>query len=86
MLKPCPNKEIMILLGERARTYRKNLSLSQEELAVNAGISLSTVQKFETGKANTSLNNLLTILRHLGLIENINLLIPEQPENPYKNF
>lgn len=86
LLKSYSNKELQTLIGERAKTYRKNLSLSQEELAANSGISLSTVQKFETGKANISLNNLLTILRHLGLIENIDQLIPEQPENPYRNF
>ena len=63
-----------------------HLSLSQEELAANSRISLSTVQKLDTGKENISLNNLLTILRLLGLIENIDQLIPEQPENPYRNF
>ena len=84
MLKSYSNKELKTLIGERIRIYRKNLSLSQEELANDSGISLSTIQKFESGKANLGLDNLLTILRRLGLIENIDQLLPEQPENPYK--
>lgn len=86
MLKPYSNKEIMMLLGERAKTYRQNLSMSQEQLAGESGISLSTIQKFESGKANISLNNLLTILRRLGQIENVDQLLLEQPKNPYSKL
>lgn len=84
MLRQYSNKELVALLGERARIYRQNLSLSQEDLAYNAGVSLSTLQKFETGKANISLMNFLSIIRHLGRIESLDLIFPDLPRNPYK--
>lgn len=84
MLKQFSNSELAVLIGERITIYRKNLSLSQADLAKQAGLSLSTMQKLESGKANISLSNLLSVLRYLGLLENLNLLLPEQPLNPYK--
>ena len=83
MIRHYNNKEILQLLGENERRYRKALKLTQEELAMNTGLSLSTIQKFESGDANISLQNFLNIMRATGQIENIIQLFPQQPENPY---
>ena len=38
--------------GERIKTNRKKANLTQEELARKAGISVFTLQKYETGARN----------------------------------
>lgn len=83
MIRKYSNKEILEMIGERSRIYRKNMGISQRQLSESTGLSLSTVQKYEAGKANISLDSLLTILRALGQIESIDRLLPEQPLSPY---
>ena len=84
LLKQLSDSEISEYLGERIKTYRKEAKISQKRLANDTGLSTSTIQKFETGKMNISVLNLFAIMRTLGLIENVSLLFPEQPHNPYK--
>ena len=49
-----------------------------------SGVSLPTIQKMESGSAgNINLSNLLKIMRFLGILENVNQLVPEQPQSPY---
>jgi transcriptional regulator with XRE-family HTH domain len=85
MLKELSNTEITNMLGERLQQYRLNLNITQRELSQNSMVSLPTIQKLESGRAkNITFNNLMSIIRQLGLIENIDKLIPEQPESPYQ--
>lgn len=84
MIRQYSNREILQIIGENAKNYRKEAKLSQEKLAAITGLSTASIQQFETGKANISILNLLSIMRALGQIENIASLFPEQPENPYK--
>lgn len=83
MLKQYTNKEILEIIGERTRLNRQRIGVSQEEFAKASGLSLSTIQRFESGKANVSLINFIEILRRTGQLENIDKLLPEQPESPY---
>jgi transcriptional regulator with XRE-family HTH domain len=48
-------------LGDRIREARKARSLSQEKLAVELGVSWSTVNRYESGKNTPSLNRLRLI-------------------------
>lgn len=58
--------------------------LSQSELAAAAGVSVSTVHKFETGTiTNMNITNMMALLRPVGLLDRFDDLIPEQPANPY---
>lgn len=83
-LKRYSDVQILQLLGLRFKDYRLVLNLSQEELAKAAGVSVSTLHKFETGTAtNMNVTNLMALLRQVGLLERIDDLIPEQPANPY---
>lgn len=85
MIKECSNTEIVSLIGKRLRQYRLNLAVTQKEMAQSTGISLPTIQKLESGRAsNITLFNLLIIMRYLGIIENVDSLVPEQPESPYQ--
>ena len=83
-LKKYSNTQILHMLGLRFKDYRLVMNLSQEDLAKSAGVSVSTVHKFETGTiTNMNVTNLMALLRPVGLLERIDDLIPEQPQNPY---
>jgi quercetin dioxygenase-like cupin family protein/DNA-binding XRE family transcriptional regulator len=53
-------------VGTRIKTFRERLELSQEELATNAGLSLSLVQSIEAGKAQPAIGVLIKLSRALG--------------------
>ena len=52
---------------DEVRKRRKNQGLTQEQLAILAGVSKPTLNRFEQGKTNITLANTLKILRALGL-------------------
>ena len=52
---------------EEAIRRRKEQRLTQEQLAVLAGVSKPTLNNFEAGKTTVTLENALKILRMLGL-------------------
>ena len=83
-LKRFSNTQILQMLGLRFKDYRLIMNLSQGDLAKAAGVSVSTVHKFETGTiTNMNITNLMALLRQVGLLNRFDDLIPEQPENPY---
>ncbi len=76
--------EIIRILGQRERTYRIRLRLTQKELAERAGISVPTLHAFESGtNKDISFSTLLRILRSIGQLEGADKLLEEIPESPY---
>ena len=76
--------EIIRILGQREKTYRILLRMTQKELAERVGISVPTLQAFESGQSkDISMTTLLRILRGIGQLEGVNVLLPEIPESPY---
>ena len=76
--------EIIANLGKRYRTYRQQFQLTQKDIADRAGLSIMTIQKFETGNSrDMSMTTLLRLLRAIGQLDNVNDLLPEMPESPY---
>lgn len=76
-LEPTP-LEVSKALAERHRILRKQLKMSQEEMAERSGVSLGTLKRFEnTGKI--SLESLLKLMRLLGRLNEVdNLLLPKE--------
>ncbi len=72
---------VMKELGSRLATKRLNLNLTQEELAVRAGVSRPTIQRLEEGNS-IQFSNMLRVLRALGLITNLEVLVPESTVSP----
>ena len=84
MMTELANKDILEMLGRNFRQYRLLARLTQKELAGITNVSVATIHNFESGKAyNISLNTLLTLMRHIGILGNVESLIPPQPESPY---
>ena len=73
------DQEIIAEIASRLRNLRLNdpeRQMSQQQLADRAGISKSTVARFEQ-KGEISLIPLIAILRVMKLLPNINQLVPE---------
>lgn len=63
-------KEIKDKIGSVCQQQRKAHDLSRDELAVALDISATTIQNIENGK-NATLDNILKIANHFGLLSNI---------------
>lgn len=68
-------------LGSRVARCRLNRNQAQDALAEEAGVSRATVQRIEQGRS-TQVTNLLRVLRALGLLQNLEALIPVPPDSP----
>ena len=84
------NFDTIALLGQRFRTYRKSLHISQRQLHEKTGVSLFTISSFENGKGQgLSLSHLLSLLNALGLDDSFLDLVPDipaiDPEKMWKN-
>jgi len=76
--------ELIRLLGSRFKDYRMRCNLTQKEVAEQSGVGLTTIHKFENGTAgNVSLATFMLLLKVVGMINNIDALLPELPESPY---
>lgn len=75
------DQSILDELGKRLSLYRLNRNLTQEELAKEAGLGINTIYRAEQGHS-TQLSNLIRLLRVLGLISNLDALVPDLPPSP----
>ena len=76
------NDIILKEIGGRIKSRRISLSMTQKKLALESGVSLRTIINLENGDS-TSFNNLVSVLRAIKLIDNLELLIPEIKINPF---
>lgn len=72
---------ILKRLGARLKAYRIARGMKQQELAAESGVGVSTIAKIENGQS-VALSLLVSVMRTLGLLENLDLLVPEQKPSP----
>lgn len=60
---------LLHLIGESVKTRRLQRNISQTELSKLSGVSLNSITRFETGKGNITLYNLINILKVLDMTE-----------------
>lgn len=72
---------ILKSLGSRVREYRIRMEMTQAELAERSGVSMGTVVRIEQGRPVSTLL-LVSILRTLGLLENLETLLPALTVSP----
>jgi len=75
------NTAVIQEIGKRMRDYRLRRKLTQQQLAEKAGISLFTVAQIEKGNP-VSVSMLVAAIRVLRLLDNLELLLPEQEISP----
>ena len=68
-------------LGQRLAQYRLNQNLSQADLGKRAGVSRNTITRMEAGES-TQATSLIRTLRALGLLQNLDALVPEPQISP----
>ncbi len=77
------NSEIISELGGRFREYRLFCDLTQKEVAEKAGVSIFTISQFEKGEArNIGFATVLSLLRSIGFLEEVEKLLPPLPMLP----
>ena len=76
--------ELVKMLGSRFKEYRLRANMTQKEVAEMAGLSVLSVYRFENGTVtNISLSTFLLLMKAVGCINDLNDLMPEQPESLY---
>ncbi len=75
------NQMILEELGQRMKDTRISANYSQAEMAERSGVALSTLARMERGESVT-MENILNVLRALGMLSNLEVLIPEQTIRP----
>ncbi|MCI1246872.1 MAG: helix-turn-helix domain-containing protein [Prevotella sp.] len=76
--------EIVHLMGQRFKMYRVNANLTQQDIAEQAGVNIKTVNTFENGNTrNLSFGTFILLLKAVGMINNLEEVLPELPESPY---
>lgn len=71
MLNVTTIKDVKVKIGEACKALRKSNGLSRDELAEVLDVSSTTIQNIENGK-NATLNNILKVANHFGLLASIN--------------
>lgn len=77
-----PDEALLLELGSRLTAARLAQNLTQAALAERAGVAKRTVERLESGAVATQLSGFLRVCRTLGLIEGLEILVPEQPMSP----
>jgi transcriptional regulator with XRE-family HTH domain len=73
---------VLAEFGKRLARLRLERNLTQSQLACEAGISKPTLQRLESGEVATQLSGFLRVCRALGLLERLDLLLPEPVASP----
>ncbi len=74
---------ILILkeLSKRLRDLRISEALTQADLAEKSGVSVKTIERLEKGE-NPNFFNLLNVMRTLGVLSNLQVMLPEPRVSP----
>ncbi len=72
---------VLAKIGARIKETRIRKRMTQEELAEQAGVSPLTVANTENGRSVT-MTVFISILRALGLLENLENVVPEMKISP----
>ena len=75
------DNNVLVMLGQRLAGRRIAKDLTQAELAREAGIGTSTVERMEAGRS-TQVVNLVRVCRVLGLLDDLLGAIPEPGLRP----
>lgn len=67
-----PHPSPLVPVGERVRAARREMGLTQQELADLAGVSDATVRQIEHGTGKGTLGSLMAVLEVLGLHLEVN--------------
>ena len=73
--------EVLCEMGRRIKAARIAASATQQDLAEMTNLSLHTIKNIECGR-NASLSSVIDVMRSLGILENMDALVPERSVRP----
>ena len=76
---------ILTKIGGRLKAVRLKQNITQQRLAEDSGVSLSSVKKIENGEIR-SFESLLRVLRTLGKLEVLQPLVEEEQLSPSEYY
>ena len=76
------NRQFLEKVGQALKVKRIQRNLSQYDLAVASGVSHASIARFECGKGNPSLQNLLLLMRPLGMLNFFTSMFQEPEASP----
>lgn len=79
------DRTVLEELGRRLARTRLERNLSQQQLAHEAGVSKATIERLEAGQPTKS-NNLVRVLRAMGLLDALDRLIPPPLPSPVERL
>lgn len=68
---PSPVRRSLRQIAENLATWRKLRGLTQAQLADRAGVHRDTIGRLERGDGGVSLENVLRVLRGLGILDGV---------------
>jgi len=68
---PPPVRRALREVADELRTWRKLRGLTQAQLADRSGVHRDTISRLERGDGGVSFENVLRVLRGLGLVESL---------------
>jgi len=81
------NDELILSeLGRRVGRVRLDKNMTQAQLAQQAGVSKRTIERLEAGAVGTQLSGFIRVCRVLGLLERLELLLPEPVPSPLEQL
>ncbi len=84
MIYDFSDADIIQELCRKLKSVRMSCCFSQQEFAERCGVSVITIKRIESGKANDiTMGTLLKIMRISGTLEGVVDLIPDLPVSPY---
>lgn len=75
------NAGIMAELGQRIKDTRIAMNYTQIEMEEQSGVALRTILRIEKGES-VNFESILNVLRVLGVLSNLELILPEQTVKP----
>jgi transcriptional regulator with XRE-family HTH domain len=72
-------------MGDRLSRFRLERSLTQADLAAEAGVHKNTVFRLEAG-GSTQFKNLVRVLRVPGLLDRLDTIVPEPVPSPLRQL
>lgn len=76
---------VLAELGDRLARTRLERNMSQQQLALEAGLSKRTIERMEAGE-ESKLSNLVRVLRALDLLDRFDALVPEPLPSPIEQL
>jgi len=84
--KEATDTAILTEMGRRLARLRLERNLTQVQLAEQAGVAKSTVQRLESGGVSPQLSGFIRVCRVLDLLERFDLLVPEPVPSPVEQL